>query len=102
MNSFGRLLTHFYLDHSTDSQQVEKLLYRVAQTSRYTQLNLPITVIVEDNIWGTLFTLKCYPIDARNEFKYKTDLTVRAKQKFAEYDFCYPQISSIGLDNIAA
>lgn len=91
----AQVVTCFYLDHSVDPQQVHNILYRVAQTSRYTQLKLPIVVIIEEKIWGTLFTLKCYPIDARNEFKYKTDLTIRAKQKFRDYEFSYPQISSI-------
>lgn len=94
-NLEAQVVTHFYLDHSVDPQGVHAILCRVAQTSRYTQLSLPIAVIIEEKIWGTLFTLKCYPIDARNEFKYKTDLTIRAKQKFKDCDFAYPQISTI-------
>ncbi|MEM1251837.1 MAG: mechanosensitive ion channel domain-containing protein [Cyanobacteria bacterium P01_H01_bin.21] len=96
----AQVVTCFYLDHSANPQQVQNILYRVAQTSRYTQLRLPIVVIIEEKIWGTLFTLKCYPIDARNEFKYKTDLTIRAKQKFKDYDFSYPQISNIYLETV--
>jgi small-conductance mechanosensitive channel len=94
----AQIVTHFYLDHSVNPQQVQKILYRVAQTSRYTQLRLPIVVVIEEKIWGTLFTLKCYPIDARNEFKYKTDLTIRAKQKFKDCELSYPKISNIHLE----
>lgn len=98
-NLEAQVVTCFYLDHTADPQLVQNILCRVAQTSRYTQLKLPIVVIIEEQIWGTLFTLKCYPIDARNEFKYKTDLTIRAKQKFKDYGFAYPKISSIHLEN---
>ncbi|MEM9803836.1 MAG: mechanosensitive ion channel domain-containing protein [Cyanobacteria bacterium P01_D01_bin.56] len=90
-----QVVTHFYLDHLVLPQQVRSILYRVAQTDRYTQLQLPIEIIVEEQLWGTLFTLKCYSIDARHEFKYKTDLTIRAKQKFKEYKFSYPKIASV-------
>lgn len=96
----AQVVTHFYLEHSADPQQVKDILYRVAQTSRYTQLSLPIVVTVEDKIWGTLFSLKCYPIDARHEFKYKTDLTIRAKQTFKDYDIAYPKILKPSLDDV--
>ncbi|MBE9068355.1 mechanosensitive ion channel [Leptolyngbya cf. ectocarpi LEGE 11479] len=99
-NLEAQVVTHFYLEHSVDAQQVQDILYRVAQTSRYTELRLPIVVIVEDKIWGTLFSLKCYPIDARHEFKYKTDLTIRAKQTFRDYDISYPQIPRRFLEDI--
>lgn len=99
-NLEAQVVTHFYLDHSVEPQKVRSILYRVAQTSRYTQLKLPIEVIVEEKLWGTLFTLKSYPIDARNEFKYKADLTIRAKQTFKDYEFSYPQVPGFSADKI--
>lgn len=98
-NLEAQITTHFYLDHAADPQQVRSILYRVAQTSRYTQLQLPIAVVVEEKLWGTLFTLKCYPIDARHEFSYKTDLTIRAKQKFRDYELSYPNVSGFAGDS---
>ncbi len=38
--------------------------------------------------------LKSYPMDARDEFIYKTDLTRRTKQAFKEKGIKYPQLSS--------
>lgn len=91
----AQVTTSFYLEHSANSEQVRNILYRIAQTSRYTQLKLPIAVIIEEEIWGTLFKLKAYPIDARNEFDYKTDLTLRAKTKFRECGFSYPSVGGM-------
>ncbi|MDJ0735770.1 MAG: mechanosensitive ion channel family protein [Nostocaceae cyanobacterium] len=80
----------FYLAHGVEIERVIHILYRVAYTSKYTQLKLPILVIMDEKPWGTHFQLKCYPIDARDEFIYKTDLIKRAKQAFAKYGVVYP------------
>ncbi|WP_009547286.1 mechanosensitive ion channel family protein [Crocosphaera subtropica] len=88
----AQVVTEFYFAHETDVNLVQKILYRVAHTSKYTALKLPILVIIEEKPWGTLFKLKCYPLDARDEFIYKTDLTTRAKQAFAKHKLTYPRI----------
>jgi small-conductance mechanosensitive channel len=82
----------FYFGHEVDVEKVTQILYRVAQTSKYTQLNYPILVVMNNQPWGVHFKLKCYPIDARYEFIYQTDLIRRAKRIFAEYKFPYPQM----------
>ena len=87
----AQVVTHFYLHHSVDVELVKKILYRIAHTSKYTHLKLPILVWVEETRWGTRFQLKSYPLDARDEFIYKTDLTTRAKQVFAKYNLPYPR-----------
>jgi small-conductance mechanosensitive channel len=88
----AQVVTEFFFAHETEVNLVRKILYRVAQTSKYTALKLPIVVIIEEKPWGTIFKLKAYPLDARDEFLYQTDLIVRAKQAFAKYDFAYPRI----------
>ena len=90
----AQVVTEFYFAHEIDVNQVRKILYRVAQTSKYTALKLPIVVVMEEKPWGTSFKLKAYPLDARDEFIYQTDLIVRAKQAFAKYDLAYPRIMS--------
>lgn len=87
----AQVITEFYLHHSVDVELVKKILYRVAHTSKYTYLKLPITVRVEETPWTTWFQLKSYPLDARDEFIYKTDLTTRAKKIFAKYNLAYPR-----------
>ncbi|MEB3281542.1 MAG: mechanosensitive ion channel family protein [Lyngbya sp.] len=89
----AQVVANFYFEHSVDVEKVMKILYRVAYTSKYTQLMLPILVIMDEKPWVTNFKLKCYPIDARDEFIYKTDLIKRAKQTFAKEGISYPVLS---------
>lgn len=95
----AQVVTNFYFAHEIDINLVRKILYRTAQTSKYTALKLPIVVVIEEKPWGTIFKLKSYPLDARDEFIYQTDLISRAKQAFSKHQFAYPDISSV-VDNI--
>lgn len=88
----AQVVTHFYLSHQADPAQAIEILYQAAYTSKYTQIQLPIAVIFEEKPWGTHFQLKSYPIDARSETVYKTDLSQRAKQAFAQYNLAYPPL----------
>jgi len=87
----AQVITEFYLAHEADAEGVKRILYRIAHTSKFTHLGLPIVVVMEDQSWGSLYKLKCYPLDARDEFVYKTDLTVRAKKMFAKHQLPYPK-----------
>ena len=88
----AQVVTEFYFAHEININLVKKILYRVAQTSKYTALKLPILVVMEEKPWGTAFKLKAYPLDARDEFIYKTDLITRAKQSFAKHQLTYPRV----------
>ena len=87
----AQVVTEFYLAHEANPEQVENILYRIAYTSKYTHLKLPIKVVMSDHSWGSLFKLRSYPLDARDEFAYATDLTVRAKKEFAKCNLPYPK-----------
>nr|WP_228021873.1 mechanosensitive ion channel family protein [Romeria gracilis] len=87
----AQVVTEFYLAHDVDAQRVKQILLRVAYTSKYTHLTLPVVVIMQEKSWGSLFKLKSYPLDARDEFLYMTDLTTRAKRMFAKHQFAYPR-----------
>lgn len=95
----AQVVTSFYLAHEADPLVVQHILRRVAQTSKYTQLNLPIAVVMEEHHWGSLYRLKCYPTDARDEFLYQTDLTMRAKQAFSQAKLAYPRLPSLEANN---
>lgn len=88
----AQVVTEFYFAHEVDTELVTKILYRAAHTSRYTQLELPITVVMEETPYGTHCKLKSYPLDARDEFIYKTDLTNKAKKAFAKRHLAYPRL----------
>ena len=91
----AQVVTEFYFAHEVDTELVTKILYRAAHTSRYTQLDLPIVVAMAETPSGTHFKLKSYPLDARDEFVYITDLTNKAKKAFAKYNLAYPRLSNI-------
>ena len=91
----AQVVTEFYFAHEVDTELVTKILCRAAHTSRYTQLELPVVVVMEETPYGTHFKLKSYPLDAREEFIYKTDLTNRAKKAFAKYKLAYPRLLNV-------
>ena len=98
----AQVVTKFYFAHDIDVKLVKKILYRVAQTSKYTHLRLPIVVVMQEKPWGTVFKLKCYPLDARDEFIYQTDLITRAKQAFVKYELAYPRVFEPGSEDSVA
>ncbi|MEM9947829.1 MAG: mechanosensitive ion channel family protein [Cyanobacteria bacterium P01_D01_bin.36] len=87
----AQVVTQFYLAHEANPEKVENILYRIAHTSKYTHLKMPIVVVMSDHSWGSLFKLRSYPLDARDEFAYATDLTVRAKREFEKKGIPYPR-----------
>ncbi|WP_265262459.1 mechanosensitive ion channel family protein [Spirulina subsalsa] len=92
----AQVATDFYFDHHVDVEKVMQILYQAAYSSKYTQLKLPIVVVITEHFWGTQFKLRSYPIDARDEFVYKTDLIRRAKAAFAYEKISYPQRIPLG------
>ena len=94
----AQVITEFFFAHEVDTELVTKILYRAAHTSKYTQLELPIGVVMAETPSGTHFKLKSYPLDARDEFVYITDLTNKAKKEFAKHNLAYPRLSNIEQD----
>lgn len=76
----AQVVTAFYFAHEADINRAVDILYQAAYSSRYTQLKLPVVVIASEEPWATKLLLKSYPMDARNEFVYKTDLVMRVKE----------------------
>lgn len=85
----AQTVINFYFPTDIDIEKVMYLLEKVAQISKYTQLDLPIVVVAEEKPWGMNFRLKCYPLDARDEFIYQTDIIKRARRVFKEYSLPY-------------
>lgn len=69
----------FYLATDHDPYLVQQVLYDVALTSPYLQLSEPIAVVVAEQPWGTHYQLKANPIDPRQQFLFKSDVTARGK-----------------------
>ena len=77
-------VTDFYLEPRHDASLVRQLLNDVALTSPYVNLTRPRTVIVMEKPWGTHYRVKAYPVDARDQFQFITDLTIRGKAALDE------------------
>lgn len=69
----------FYLHPAHDAAEVKQILSDVALSSAFLHFGQPIAVIVHEKPWGTWYRLKAYPVDARQQFRFVTDLTVRGK-----------------------
>lgn len=91
-NLEAQVATDFYFEHHIDAEQVIRILYQAAYSSKYTQLKLPIVVVMREYPWATEFKLRAYPMDIRDEFIYQTDLIQRAKQAFKRYKLPYPNL----------
>jgi small-conductance mechanosensitive channel len=91
--NYGHLETaaiaDFYLCHDVDPEQVRNILLQAAYTSKYTQIQQPVSVFLKELPERTHFQIKAYPIDGRAEQAFKSDLTQRAKQAFAREKIKY-------------
>lgn len=88
----AQVATDVYFDHGVDAEAVTDILYQAAYSSRFTQLNLPIVVVIAEKPWGTHFKLRAYPLDIRNEPAFRTDILRRAKAAFAQRSLPYPKV----------
>lgn len=95
----AQVVTEFYFAHEADINRAVDILYQAAYSSRYTQLKLPVAVIVTEEPWATHLKLKAYPMDARDEFVYKTDLILRIKKACSQYRIQYPKIPTLKTNN---
>jgi small-conductance mechanosensitive channel len=64
-------------DH--DAEAVRRRLLDVLATSRYLDPTRGFRVMLVEHPWGSRYALKAYPLDARDQFAFRTDLSVRAK-----------------------
>jgi len=69
----------FYIHPRHYAAMVTRLLYDVALTSAFLQLDKPIQVIVMEKPWATHYRLKAYPLDLRQQFHFVSDVTIRGK-----------------------
>ena len=77
-------VAEFFLHPDHDGLLVQERLRNVATTSPLWLPESAITVIVEEQPWATKYRLKAYARDSREQTKFTTDLTLRAKVIFRE------------------
>ncbi|RYZ58433.1 MAG: mechanosensitive ion channel [Proteobacteria bacterium] len=76
-------VAEFFLSPDHDSLQIRDVLRDVAITSAYLLYSKPVLVIVSQTPLGTNYQLKAYPFDMRDQFTFKSDLTIRGKAAIA-------------------
>jgi small conductance mechanosensitive channel len=84
-------VTLFYLDADHDGIAVRQKLTEIAQTSSYHKPQTGVTVIAMEKPWGTLYRLKAYVSESRDQFLFITDLTIRAKAALREMKIRFAQ-----------
>ncbi|MDR9502233.1 MAG: mechanosensitive ion channel [Desulfurivibrionaceae bacterium] len=77
-------IADFYLHPQHNAQQVRKALEDVALTSPYLYFDDPVAVIVKEESWGTHYCLKAYQVEAGQQFRFRTDMTVRGKAELLD------------------
>ncbi len=79
----------FYLDANHDGTAVQRILSEIAKSSSYHKPQTKVTVIAMEKPWGTLYRLKAYVTESRDQFLFITDLTLRAKTALREMNVRY-------------
>jgi small-conductance mechanosensitive channel len=82
-NDGGRTLqvvARLWLAPEHDGARMRDRLREVAWTSPWLDVTRPVEVIAREEPWGTRYDVKAYPLDARDQFRFLSDLTVRAKE----------------------
>ena len=77
-------VAEFFLHSDHDGQLVQEQLQKIATTSPLWLPDSAVTVIAEELPWATKYRLKAYARDSREQKKFTTDLTLRAKTIFRE------------------
>lgn len=74
------VVTTFWLAPDHDAAAARERLREVAWTSAWLDATRPVTVEVDESKVGTRYQVKAYPLDARDQRTFRTDVTVRGKQ----------------------
>jgi small-conductance mechanosensitive channel len=72
-------VAQFYLHPEHNAERAREALQDVALTSPYLAVGRSMTVVADETPWSTRYRIRAYPIDARQQFDFVTDLTVRGK-----------------------
>jgi small-conductance mechanosensitive channel len=79
---------YFHMPITSDSNEVEKILYEVTSTSRFVHLKKKVVVnaieLLTENKLFIKYTVKAYIVDTHFESSFKADVTNRANKLFIE------------------
>ncbi len=92
------VVTELFVSYDSNIREAIRLLHETVITSRYVYLSpsRPCTILVENHPLFRKIIAKAYVNDLRNEFVFKTNITVRAWEAFQEAGILPPDISRSG------
>lgn len=76
-------VTEFHVEPHHDVREILDTLRDVAFTSPLVKTQQPVRVSVQNKPYGMQYKIKAYPLDPRDQFRFKTDLTVRGSEALA-------------------
>ncbi len=87
-----QVLVKFYLDPNHSSREVQDSLRNVALTSVFLALDSPLAIRMSEMQGATLYMIRAYPRDARDQYIFASDLNLRGREllqrrgiRFAKY-----------------
>jgi small conductance mechanosensitive channel len=78
------VVVELWLEPDHDADLVRERLREVAWTSPWLDASREVAVQLVEEPWGTRYKVKAYPLDARDQFDFASDVTTRAKQVVGE------------------
>jgi small conductance mechanosensitive channel len=85
-------VANFYLDADHDSAVVLQRLTELGEDSPYRKADSRVVVRVSEKPWGTLYKVKAYVAESRDQFAFVSDVTVRAKTALREMSVRFAQV----------
>ena len=90
-------VAEFFIYPGHNPVEIRQKLIDTALTSPYLKIDRTVTVIVMEKPWPTHYRLKAYAMDARDEFLFISDLTVRGKTALIKMGVKPAVVPAIGL-----
>lgn len=90
------VVTRLFLHPDHDGAWLRERLFEVIWTSAYLDPTRPMHVHVVEEAWGTRFEMKAYPLEARDQFAFRSDLTLRAKAVVRAAGFEFATTPAVG------
>lgn len=92
------VVTDLWLEPDHDVDAVRRRLLEVVWTSPWLDVRRPATVVVREDPWGTRYQLKAYPLEARDQVPFRTDLVTRGKEALRAMDVRFVQRGPLTID----
>ncbi len=74
----------FFVHPDHDAQRLHRALADAALASPWIDVSKEVIVLVRERPWGTQYRVKAYPVAAKDQFCFVSDVTVRGKGLLAE------------------